>query len=134
MTWWKTAVKSLASGFCLPGTSFSYPESKKNLILRLCQHNPALHLRFLQHLASATIVFLCSYSSVPAALSNLSAEWNECMKENVRPAVPIFSFDHMSHENRELVFQNNEMAAMLVYQTNPMGVLDIPLGANPWMY
>ena len=32
---WKTAIKTLVSGFSLPVASFSYPARKKSLILRL---------------------------------------------------------------------------------------------------
>ena len=32
---WKTAIKTLVSGFSLPVASFSYPSRKKSLILRL---------------------------------------------------------------------------------------------------
>ena len=32
---WKSAIGTLASGVSLPGASFSYPESRKSLILKL---------------------------------------------------------------------------------------------------
>ena len=32
---WKTAIKTLVSGFSLPAASFSYPARKKSLILGL---------------------------------------------------------------------------------------------------
>ena len=37
---WKTAIKTLVSGFSLPVASFSYPAKKKSLILRLLKILP----------------------------------------------------------------------------------------------
>ena len=40
---WKTAIKTLVSGFSLPVASFSYPARKKSLILRLTKLRLSKH-------------------------------------------------------------------------------------------
>ena len=53
-----------------------------------CHHNPARHLQFLQHLPHQQVVSLCTVRCLQLQQVHQLAA---CMKENVRPAVPISS-------------------------------------------